>query len=167
MSRYLISTRVLLDLAKPDAENRARQWLMKASDRDIAETDLYISAATAMRLPLQIEGDIARAQKGELPPPPTVDQLRLLQRNINKLIGEYEARERIVAMDYSIARRWGGLLDTRLSYREANGSVAEIGSVEKVEIATATEGLNGVSFTYVAYAQEAYATIPGLVVETP
>lgn len=167
MARYLLSSRTFLDIIQ-HKEQPGETWLTAAaSQHGVMARDLCISAVTPMAVRRELARRIALIKAGTPDPDFSHDDLIQMNRNAETLFRDYGGEDRIVPMTASIATRWGDLLDQKIEYLDANGTPYAIGSVQKLEIATAIVGRNDIPYVYVERGQKAHAGLNGLVVEDP
>lgn len=167
MARYLLSSRTVLDVIQHKGQP-GEVWLAAAaSQRGVIARDLCISAVTPMAVRRELEQRIARIKAGTPDPDFLHDDLIQMGRNADTLFRDYGSEDRIVPMTASIATRWGDLLDQKIEYLSPQGEIYAIGSVQKLEIATAIIGRNDISYDYVEREQEVHANLNGLVVTDP
>jgi hypothetical protein len=129
--------------------------------------DLCISAVTPMAVRRELSRRIALIQGGTRDPHFSHDDLFQMTRNAEGLWREFAAEDRIIPMTAQIATRWGDLLDQAIDYVDANNATYQIGSVQKLEIATAIVGRGDIGYVYVERAQASHNCINGLAVEDP
>ncbi len=166
MTPFLLSSQTVLDIAKKQ-NLPAERWLEAATSRGIYEEDICISAVVPMTVMHTIEQQIAIARKSRSTIEPTVASLGIVKTNAQRFITAFHASDRIVPMDHLIAGRWGDLLNMELVFTDEHGVTYEVGSSEKIELATASVGRDGLPFVYVDRAQITHSTIPNLDVECP
>lgn len=167
MPRYLLSSRTVLDVVQ-----RKRQpgevWLSRAvKTHGLIARDVCIAAATPMSVRRELDRRIAGWKADRPDPHFTLDDLHLMRRNGDVLFRDFAGDDRLVPMTAAIADRWGDLLDQSIEYADADGAPYGIGSVQKLEIATAIVGRNDIPYAYVERAHPSLARINGLVVEDP
>jgi len=167
MARYLLSSRTVLDIIQRKGEPGEAWLAAAAAQRDVIARDLCISAVTPMAVRRELNRRIALIQAGTPDPDFSHDDLIQMGRNAEALFREYGAEDRIVPMTASIATRWGELLDQKINYVDSEDREYPIGSVQKLEIATAIVGRNDIPYVYVEREQKAHAGLNGLVVEDP
>jgi hypothetical protein len=168
VARYLLSSRTVLDIIQRNGKP-GEQWLkaVTAAYRVTAQ-DVCISAVTPMSVRGEIDRRIDETKAGQVDKDFSLDDLLQMRRNADAFFDEYAGENRIVEISADVADRWGDLLDQRLTYTDATtGKSQDIGSVLKLEIATAIVGRKGISFTYVERAQACHGGIGGLRVEDP
>ena len=171
MARYLLSSRTMLDIIQRKGQP-GEKWLNAAAKRGITAADICISAVCPMALRVEIERLIEKERKNKEEKTGktdfSLDDLRIMQRNSHEFIQEYAKDNRVIEASMSVADRWGDLLDQELEYLDlATNKPFLIGSVQKLEIATAIVGRHDIGFTYVERAQDVHRHINGLVVEDP
>ena len=130
----------------------------------IYEDDICISAVVPVMVSRQIEIWIADARKEKSN---DLADLNVMRKNAESYLDTFQREDRIVCMDCRIAKRWSDLLDMRLMYTDLFGTSYEVGSSQKVELATASIGMDGHKFTYVDRRQEAHQHVPDLSIECP
>jgi hypothetical protein len=167
VARYLLSSRTVLDILQRNGKPGER-WLqaVTAAYRVMAQ-DVCVSAVTPMSVRGEIDRRIAETKAGAGDRDFSHDSLLLMRRNAADFFDEYAVENRIVEISAAIADRWGDLLDQRFIYTDATGQPQDIGSVLKLEFATAIIGRKGIPFTYVERAQTCHGQIEGLRVEDP
>ena len=163
MARYLLSSNAVLDIVRKQGKP-AQRWLEAVTAAGTDARDVCISAVVPMNVLGLLEMKIAEARAGASKSLPA---LRDLEENFRNYVLDLAADDRIVPMDHHIAERWGILLNSEITYVDAEGRPYSIGSAEKLEIATAIVGRHGIPFVYVTQKQAAHADLPGLVVESP
>lgn len=168
MPRYLLSARTVLDILQKKGRP-GEVWLAAATRKfQLSSLDVYVSAVTPMLVQGEIDAMIADDRAGKPRPGFSLDDLRIMRANSKNFFDDYAARERIVAVSQRIADRWGDLLDRSLVYRDPETGVpAALGSVLKLEIATAIIGLNHIQLFYVERRQDWHQEINGLRVVDP
>lgn len=168
MARYLLSSRTVLDIIQRKGRP-GEQWLKAATAAyRMTAQDVCISAVTPMSVRGEIDRRIAETRAGEVDKDFSLDDLLQMRRNAEAFFEEHAGENRIVEISAAVADRWGDLLDQSLTYADpATGKPQAIGSVLKLEIATAIVGRKGISFTYVERAQACHGGIGGLRVEDP
>lgn len=165
MPRYLLSSHSLLDIVRKQGKP-AEKWLEKIKKAGIDASDVCISAVAPMNVLGLIAIEVAKA-KADRALSRNLPVWHDLEDNFRNYVMDLAADDCIVAMDQHIAERWGILLDSEIRYSDSSGGSYAIGSAEKLEIATAMIGRNGIPFIYVTERQAAHAELPGLVVESP
>lgn len=159
----------MLDIVQGKAQP-GQQWLDAASQRGVTTTDICIGAVCPMALRYQIELLIEEAKNNPDKSSQgfSLDDLKIMQRNAQQVIGAFESEGRIIDASAQVADRWGDLLDQTIEYRDSTtGAPYSIGSVQKLEIATAIIGRNGIGFSYVEREQPGHKDINGLVIVDP
>lgn len=167
MARYLLSSRTILDITQRKGQPGERWLTAAARTHNVIARDLCISAVTPMAVRRELTRRIASLQSGTRDPHFSHDDLLQMARNAEALWREFAAEDRIVPMTAQIATRWGELLDQAIDYVDADGTVYQIGSVQKLEIATAIVGRGDIGYVYVERAQASHADLNGLAVEDP
>ncbi len=165
MPRYLLSSQALLDIARKQGKP-AEKWLEKVALAGVDARDVCISAVAPMNV-LGFIGLQAAGARADRALSKTLPAWRDLEDNFRNYVLDLAADDRIVPMDHHVADRWGILLDSEIRYSDSAGGSYAIGSAEKLEIATAMIGRNGIPFIYVTERQEAHDDLPGLLVESP
>lgn len=165
MARYLLSSRTVLDIIQ--RKGRAGElWLSAAvGQRGLISRDVCISAVTPMAVRRELKRRIELLKGGAADPDFSLDDLLVMTRNAETFFRDYGGDKRVVAMTASIAERWGDLLEQSILFSDSDGSIYPIGSVQKLEIATAIVGRDDIPFAYVERAQKALVGINGLVLE--
>ena len=166
MSRYLISSQCVFDIIKRrnlDAE----LWLEAADARGIYADDICISAVVPMTIQWQLEQTLAAARAQPHVATYPVPLLKDFIDQANSFFEDFAREDRIIAMDHKIARRWGDLLDMRITFTDPSGKKYDVPSSTKVELATALVGRGDFPFVYVDYHQDGHDIVPGLAVENP
>lgn len=167
MARFLLSSRTLLDIIQRKGEP-GELWLSaKVKQHQLIINDICISAIAPMAVPREIDRRIALTKSGQPDPHFSLDDLLKMRRNADAVFRDFAAKNRIVAMTAPIAERWGDLLDQEFEYVDPQGARYKIGSVQKLEIATAIVGRNHIPFAFVDRLQAVHAGIDGLTVEDP
>ena len=162
MPPFLLSSQSVLDIAK--CQNLpAERWLSARTTGGIYEDDICISAVVPVMVLRQIEIWIAGARKEKSN---DLADLNVVLKNAKRYLATFR-EDRIVCMDCHIAKRWSELLDMELIYTCPSGTFYEVGSSQKVELATASIGRDGHRFTYVDRRQEAHQHVPDLSIECP
>lgn len=167
MPRYLLSSRTVLDIIQKKGQP-GEVWLSQTSKtKGLIARDVCIAAAAPMSIGREIDRRIAAWKAGQSDPDFSLDDLQQMHRNADVLFRDYASDDRIVPMTAPIAARWGDLLDQKIDYIGADGKPYGIGSVQKLEVATAIIGRDHIPYVYVERAQPSLAGINGLVVEDP
>jgi len=167
MARYLLSSRTLLDIIQRKGQP-GEVWLSaKVKQHGLIARDICVSAVAPMAVPREIDRRIASMKGGTPDPHFTLDDLHRMRRNADAMFREFGAKDRIVAITAPVAERWGDLLDQAIEYVDPQGSRYKIGSVQKLEIATAIVGRDHIPYAYVERAQVSHGGIDGLTVEDP
>lgn len=166
MSRYLLSSQCVFDIIKRrnlDAE----LWLEAADSRGIYADDICISAVTPMTILWQLEQAMADARANPQNAEHPVPVIRDFIEQANRLFEDFARDDRIVAMDHKIAKRWGDLLDMKITFKDPEGEPYDVPSATKVELATALVGRSDFPLVYVDYHQDGHTEVPNLSVENP
>lgn len=163
MTPYLLSAQTVLDIIKR-LDLPAERWLASVGEKHVFEDDICISCVVPMTIMHSIDLWIAQARAARDPQLPS---LGLLKKNAQIYLASFMQNERVIPMDEKIAERWGELLDVDINFLDEDGTDFAVGASEKVELATASIGRQGVPFIYVDRRQEAHASVPGLVIECP
>lgn len=163
MTPFLLSSQSVFDIVKYQGLP-AELWLEAMIKDGVPEDDICISAVVPMVVLRGINTQIAIAQSKKSN---ELAGLVTMQMNAQKYLATFQQKDRIVSMDEHIAKRWGVLLDMELTYTSPSGMFYEVGSSEKVELATASVGRHGYRFFYVDRRQHAHQFIPDLVLECP
>jgi hypothetical protein len=141
-------------------------WLRAAVRKHgLIARDVCISAVTPMAVRRELARRVALIKGGSPDPLFSHDDLLQMTRNTDLLIRDYAGDDRIIPISSAIADRWGDLLEQKIEYQDDAGETYAIGSVQKLEIATAIVGRDNIGYLYVERAQNAFVGINGLVIE--
>jgi hypothetical protein len=167
MNRYLLSSFALFDIAKKAALPPER-WIISVAERGGDLRDIFISAVSPMILSraLSLELQATRnkmatatsaAEKAALFT--LLGYLETLLENLQQTAERFVTLGLVASMDKRIADRWGKLLDPKLEYLDHNGKRQVYTFHEKIVLATALEGLDGLPFTLVDRHQKVHDTL--------
>lgn len=167
MARYILSSRTLLDIIQHKGLS-GEQWLRNISNRpDVQEGDICLSAVTPMNVERQLDKMVLALRAGEECGGFTLNDCATLQANLTRFVASLEKSERIVPISCAIARKWGVLMDQRIEFIDQENQTYDIGSAQKLEIATAIIGRNRITYKYVERKQPGFDGISDLSWEDP
>jgi hypothetical protein len=166
MTRYLLSSQCVFDIIKRQNLD-AEIWLETADSRKIYDDDICISAVAPMTIRWELEELLEKAKADPAAALIPVPVLRSFIDQANRFFDHFAHGDRIIAMDHNIAKRWGDLLDMKITFQDPSGNPYDVGSAQKVELATALVGRAGFPLVYVDYRQPGLQTVPNLSLEHP
>lgn len=145
MPRYLLGTQCFVDIAA-GAGLPPQRWLESLDRGKVPARDVTISAVMPMIL--------ASAFTGALTPYQVA-----LRQSCDDLIRRFVLGKRVVPVTKEIGDRWGILLDFHLTYVTRDNQIAEYDFRERLVMATAIEGIDGIPFTLVDKRQPAHTDL--------
>lgn len=156
MARYLLGTQCFVDIAKR-ANLIPEQWLEDLDPRRVPGKDVQISAVTPMILTWTFDQE-AKSPYNEA-----------LRQLCESLVKRFVFRKRVVPVTKEIADRWGQLLAFDLKHSRPDGTLEDYDYRERLVMATAIEGVEGLPFVLVDKRQAAHAALAplGLQLEDP
>lgn len=145
MPLYLLASQTLADIAKGDG-NAAHRWFQHADepDADVDFEDVFISAVSP--------GVLDTAFRHT----PPADAALGLEPAVTELVNRFVAAGQVVPVTKPIADLWFHLEEQDLRYVRKDGRTRSYSLEEKLVLATALRGIDGVPFVLVARRQPAH-----------
>jgi hypothetical protein len=161
---YLLSSRALYDIAV-NQEKPAAKWFQRYRNAAQAVDALYISSVARVHLLKNLDQRIASRRANDKREQDSVLALRSIRENVLILLDWFRENQLVLAMDEGIADIWSDLLYEEIAFLVADLDSRPISVVEKIELATAIHGTNGIDLVYVIDRQPSLDSIPGVRVE--
>ena len=154
MPRYLLGTQCFVDIAAGSGLPPQR-WISALDPIKVPARDVTISAVTPMILTASFAGQLTPSQAA-------------LRQSCEQLVQRFVLSKRVVPITKEIADRWGQLLTFSLAF-ERGGASVDYDYRERLVMATAIEGHDGIPFTLVERRQPAHTALEpiGLVLADP
>lgn len=155
MPRYLLGTQCVVDIARR-ANLPPQRWFESLDQKTVPARNVVISAVTPMILTETFKN-------------PATPFVAALGQACDDLVRRFVDGHRVVPVTKGIADRWGLLLNFPLTYVNAGKQEVEYDYREKLVIASAIEGLDGIPFMLVERSQPAHAALEpqGLKIHDP
>lgn len=164
MPRYLLSTRAILDIAK-NKELPAQVWFSRYSNLTYYEDDIFVSSVSRIQVNSFIDAKISARKSNSSEDSETVYHLSSMRGNATSILDWFARNSAIISMNEGIAEIWGALMFDEIVYNNAANSMRKISIIEKIELATAIHGIEGLPLNYVIKNQTALNSIDELKIE--
>lgn len=164
MPRYLLSTRAILDIAK-NKNLPAQVWFERYSNLTHYQDEIYICSVSRIQVNSFLDAKISARKSNSGDSCETVHQLSSMRGNAASILDWFSKNSTIISMNEGIAEIWGALMFDEIVYRNAKNDERRISIIEKIELATAIHGLEGLPLNYVVQNQEALRSIDDLKIE--
>jgi hypothetical protein len=161
---YLLSSRALYDIAV-NQDKPAVKWFKRYRNVAQAVDALYISSVARVHLLKNLDQRIASRRESDKREQDSVLALRAIRENVLILLEWFREKKLVLSMDEGIADIWSDLLHEEISFLAADSDSKPISVVEKIELATAIHGTNGIDLVYVIDRQPSLDFVPGVRVE--
>jgi len=146
VARYLLGTQCVVDLAR-GANLPPERWLKSLDPKQVVASDIRISVVT----PMILTATFAAQEQTPF--------VAALKQACESLLRRFVLGKRMVPVSKEIADRWGTLLPFTLTYLNIDNQPADYDFRERLIMATAIEGVDGLPFTLVDRTQPGHTAL--------
>ncbi len=164
MPRYLLSSRAILDIAQ-NKGLPAQIWFGRYRNVVHIHDELFVSSISRIQITAFLDGEIsAQKTKGNGAGTPTY-QLKCIKSAALDMLDWFKGSNAVLSLDEGVAEIWGAMIHDNIPYRSRLGATSAISFIEKIELATAINGIDGLPLYYVVENQRSLNNVNGLKIE--